>query len=150
MDVLVARGVRCLTVLDIAAPALKRAQARLGETAKEVRWVEGDVTDPLLQLQPVDIWHDRAVFHFLTDRDDRHRYVALLRATLKEGGNAVFGAFALDGPTKCSGLPVMRYSAETLNDELGSGFSLARSVREEHRTPSGNAQAFEWCRFVRR
>jgi hypothetical protein len=98
----------------------------------------------------VDVWHDRAVFHFLIDPDDRRRYIGRLRATLKERGNAIFGTFSLDGPTKCSGLPVMRYSSETLSAELGSGFTLATRFREEHRTPSGGVQDFQWCRFVRR
>jgi hypothetical protein len=148
VDALVARGLTCVTVLDVAAAALARARQRLGTAGKRVRWVESDVTDPGLALPAVDIWHDRAVLHFLTGADDRRRYVALLRATLKPGGSAIVATFALEGPEKCSGLPVARYSSASLNAELGQEFRLVASVREEHHTPKGVVQLFQWSRFV--
>ncbi len=106
------------------------------------------MTGPALVLPPVDLWHDRAVFHFLTDAGERLRYIALLRATLRPGGSAVIATFALDGPTKCSGLHVARYSSATLNEELGEDFRLVTGLREEHRTPTGGLQLFQWSRFV--
>jgi hypothetical protein len=148
VDALVARGLTCVTVLDVAAAALARARQRLGPAGERVRWVESDVTDPGLALPPVDIWHDRAVFHFLTSAVDRARYVALLRATLKPGGSAVVATFALEGPGKCSGLPVARYSSASLSEELGREFRLVTSVQEEHHTPKGGVQPFQWSRFV--
>jgi hypothetical protein len=137
-----------VTVLDVAASALARARARVGSAGTEVQWIGTDVTDATLKLAPVDIWHDRAVFHFLTDPDDRRRYVERLRATLKRGGSAVVATFAPDGPDKCSGLPVARYSSASLNEELGHEFRLVTSLTEEHRTPSGAIQRFQWNRFV--
>jgi SAM-dependent methyltransferase len=148
VDGLLQRGITCLTVLDVAGAALERARQRLGPEAARVRWIEADVTDAGSTLPPVDIWHDRAVFHFLTGAGERDRYVAGLRAALKAGGSAVIATFAPHGPERCSGLPVARYSAASLGEVLGSGFRLAASEIEEHRTPSGAAQAFQWCRFV--
>ncbi len=120
----------------------------MGSARATVQWVDADVTDADLKLPPVDIWHDRAVFHFLTDQEDRRRYVESLRATLKCGGSAVMATFAPDGPDKCSGLPVARYSSASLNAELGDDFRLVASLREEHHTPSGVTQLFQWSRFV--
>lgn len=148
MDALLLRGATCVTVLDVAGAALDRARQRLGPAGERVRWVESDVTDAGLVLQRVDIWHDRAVFHFLTEADDRRRYVARLRATLKPGGSAVVAAFALQGPERCSGLPVVRYSSASLSDELGPDFRLVTSEQEEHHTPTGGIQLFQWSRFV--
>jgi SAM-dependent methyltransferase len=147
-DHLVARGVRCITVLEISAVALARARARLGEKQHAVRWIEADVTSGW-PAEPVDIWHDRAVFHFLTDAGDRARYLTRLRQAVKPRGNVIMATFALDGPTKCSGLPVMRYSAETLGAELGPGFALADAVTEGHRTPAGIMQSFCYSWFRR-
>jgi trans-aconitate methyltransferase len=146
VDHLVARKVRCVTVLDISAAALRRAQERLpGAT---VEWIQADVTGDWSAC-PADLWHDRAVFHFLTDAADRRRYVERLTRTLKPRGQAVIATFAADGPATCSGLPVLRYSAESLAAELGSAFRLVESAREVHRTPSGATQAFSYGRFVR-
>ncbi len=149
VDVLVARGLTCVTVLDVAGTALARARQRLGPAGECVRWVEADVTDPDLVLPPVDIWHDRAVFHFLTRAEDRRRYVALLRATLKPGGSAIVATFAPEGPDKCSGLPVARYSPASLNAELGQAFRLVTGFHEEHHTPGGSVQMFQWSRLLR-
>ena len=149
VDALVARGCRCLTVLDISSEALRRARHRIAEpSASVVQWIEADVTGDW-SCAPVDIWHDRAVFHFLVEPEQRRRYVAHLQQTLKAGGAAVIATFALDGPEKCSGLPVARYSPETLAAELGSEFVLVESRRHAHVTPWGAAQSFQYSRFRR-
>jgi len=148
VDHLVARGLRCLTVLDVSGAALARAKARLAEQADVVRWIDADVTGPWT-VPPVDIWHDRAVFHFLTDATDRARYMTHLRTALKSGGTVIMATFALDGPERCSDLPVCRYDARGLAAELGDGFTLRESVPEAHRTPSGQLQSFSYSRFVR-
>lgn len=148
MDALVDRGARCVAVLDVSGVALERARARLGARAGVVRWIEADVTSEW-SVAPVDIWHDRAVFHFLTDAADRARYTTRLRRTLNAGGHVVFSTFALHGPRSCSGLPTIRYSAETLARELGPEFSIVMTRDENHTTPSGTAQAFCWILFRR-
>lgn len=149
VDELLERGYRHLTVLDISGAALAEARERLGERAENVRFVESDVTEADLE-GPFDLWHDRAVFHFLTDADDRRRYVELLRRTLAPGGHAIVATFAEDGPEKCSGLPVVRYTPEALSAELGIDLELARARREMHVTPSGKEQSFVYCHFRRR
>jgi len=148
VDHLVSRGLRCLTVLDLSAAALARARARLGEPADRVRWVQADVTGPWA-VSPVDIWHDRAVFHFLTEVEDRVRYVSHLRSAVKAGGTVIIATFAPDGPDRCSGLPVRRYDACGIGAELGEGFTLMDTVSEAHRTPTGAVQSFGYSRFVR-
>lgn len=148
VDVLAARGLDCLAVLDVSGAALHRAQDRLGDLAGAFTWIESDVTAPW-SLKPMDIWHDRAVFHFLTTDDERAKYRAHLLQTVKPGGTAIIATFALDGPERCSGLPVARYSAETLAQELGSEFSLIEAVRHEHETPWGAVQPFVYARFRR-
>ena len=135
-------------MLDVSGAALSRARARLGDQADRVRWIEADVTAEWA-VPAVDVWHDRAVFHFLTEADDRTRYVAQLRAAVKPGGTVIMATLALDGPERCSGLPVCRYDAAGLAAELGAGFALVEAVAEAHRTPSGNTQAFNYSRFVR-
>ena len=148
VDALLSRGLDCLAVLDVSAVALERAQRRLGGKASIPNWIAADVTGNWT-LKPMDIWHDRAVFHFLTDADDRQHYRTHLRRTLKIGGSAIFATFALDGPEKCSGLHVRRYSSETLAAELGTGFRLEHAVRHLHRTPWGGEQQFQYSRFTR-
>ena len=148
VDTLLAKGVGCVCVLDIAAQALTRTQARLGPDGGRVKWIVADVTGPWV-AKPVDIWHDRAAFHFLTDASDRASYLAQLRRHLKPGGTAIIATFGPDGPEKCSGLPVVRYSPEALVAELGPGFALVESVPELHQTPSGKTQAFQYSRFVK-
>lgn len=148
IDVLLARGLTCLTALDVSRAALHRAQARLGDAAAAVRWIEADVTGDW-SIDPVDIWHDRAVFHFLTDATDRERYRTRLRRTLKVGGSAILATFAVDGPPKCSGLPVVRYSPESLLLELGDDFTLVASDRHEHQTPWKTVQPFLYARLTR-
>lgn len=147
VDALLARGVRCVAVLDVSQTAIDRVCARLGAAASRVTWIVADVTGPW-SVAPVDMWHDRAVFHFLTDAEDRARYVQHLTRTLKVGGTAIIATFALDGPERCSGLPVVRYSPDTLADELGSAFTLVHSEAHSHRTPSGALQAFQYSSFA--
>jgi SAM-dependent methyltransferase len=141
VDHLLAEGFADLTVLDIATAALDQAQARLGDDAAKITWCPEDVTVWVPGL-PFDLWHDRAVFHFLTDAGDRAKYRAALQQGLKPGGWAIIATFALDGPERCSGLPVVRYSHDTLATELGAAFSLVNSGREEHVTPGGTHQNF--------
>jgi SAM-dependent methyltransferase len=150
VDQLLAKGVTCLAVLDVSGVVLRRAQARLGAAAEAtaLTWIESDVVGEW-SLKPVDIWHDRAVFHFLTAPEDRARYLEHLRGTLKPGGTAIIATFALDGPKKCSGLPVVHYSASTLAAELGSDFTLVETIPYLHRTPSGVPQSFQYSRFQR-
>jgi hypothetical protein len=133
----------------VSSAALTRARTRLGARAARVTWIEADVTDEW-QASPVDIWHDRAVFHFLTTSAQRDAYVAHLRRTLKSGGTAIIATFGLDGPTKCSGLPVQRYDPPTIAALLGPDFDLAETVNDDHQTPAGGVQAFSFGRFIRK
>ena len=148
VDALLAKGVGCVSVLDIAEEALRRSQARLGPDGGNVTWIVADVTGPWA-AKPVDIWHDRAVFHFLTDATDRANYLTQLRQHLKPDGTAIIATFGPDGPEECSGLPVARYSPEALAAALGPGFALVESVPELHQTPSGKTQPFQYSRFVK-
>src|SRR5579859_2068262 len=137
-----------VTVLDISQAAIDRARQRLGERASEVGWVVADVTaDP--DLGSFNVWHDRAVFHFLTASEDRAAYAALLARTVPRGGHAVIATFALDGPEKCSGLEVRRYDASALAAELGPGFRLLKSVAELHRTPWNATQSLQYSLYER-
>ena len=137
-----------IAVLDISETALGKARLRLGERARRVRWLSADVTD-VDDLGTFDIWHDRAVFHFLTDVSDRKRYVELARRTVPEGGHLIVASFADDGPKRCSNLDVCRYNAESMAAELGEVFSLVREARETHTTPWGSLQAFFYGVFRR-
>jgi SAM-dependent methyltransferase len=148
VDSLLARGFRHLTVLDISNAALEAARARLGDRAGEVQWVVADVTR-WSPVQSFDIWHDRAAFHFLTDAADRAVYVARMKQAVKPGGHAIIATFALDGPEKCSGLPVKRYDAASLASELGDGFALVDSRRHDHATPWDSTQRFQFSIFRR-
>jgi SAM-dependent methyltransferase len=137
-----------VAVLDISEIALARARERLGPRETRIRWMLGDVTrDP--DLGRFDVWHDRAVFHFLTDAADRAAYVGLLARTIGTGGHAVIATFALDGPERCSGLPVKRYDAAMLAGALGPSFALLKSIREMHLTPWGAPQSFQYSVFRR-
>ena len=148
VDTLAARGLDCLAVLDVSGAALERARTRLGVTARVPTWIEADVTAGWT-LKPMDIWHDRAVFHFLVAPEDRSRYRQHLLETLKVGGAAIIATFALDGPEKCSGLPVQRYSPAQLAGELGAPFELVESRAHAHTTPWGSTQSFQYARFRR-
>ena len=146
VDHLLETGWQDLTVLDISGAALATARRRLGEREKAVRWLEADLLEAELP-GPWRIWHDRAVFHFLVEEADRQRYIAQLRANLEPGGHCIIATFALDGPEACSGLPVQRYSPETLAETLGSEFQLQQTLGEQHHTPAGKIQSFVYCRF---
>jgi len=148
VDLLIGQGYRHVTVLDIASKALDEAKERLGDRADQVRWVQGDVTSVRLE-SAFDMWHDRAVFHFLTEKEDRAAYVRTLKKSLDTGGHAIVATFAEDGPTHCSGLPVVRYSSSSLLAELGPEFALIEARHEVHRTPSAREQSFQWCLFQR-
>ncbi len=137
-----------VAVLDISESALQRAQRRLGEAANRIQWIQGDVTQ-LADLGTFDLWHDRALFHFLTDPADRIAYRRLLSRSIRPGGHAVIATFSLEGSEKCSGLAVRRYSGETLASELGAPWTLLKSVPETHLTPWGHPQAFQYSLFRR-
>ena len=148
IDSLVARGLTCLAVLDVSSAALERARLRTGDMASSITWLDADVSSDW-SLKPMDVWHDRAVFHFLTMPTERASYRTHLRQTLKMGGTAIIATFALDGPDHCSGLPVTRYSPESLVRELGENFELIESRHHVHHTPWGRAQSFQYSRLVR-
>jgi SAM-dependent methyltransferase len=145
VDGLLEAGYRAVTVLDIAPAGLTRARERLGARAAGVTWIAADVLTLPLSLGGFDVWHDRAVFHFLTRSEDRARYIAQARHAVRPGGHVIVASFAPDGPTRCSGLEVVRYSPDTMHAEFGAGFTLVDSAREEHRTPAGSRQAFTYC-----
>jgi SAM-dependent methyltransferase len=137
-----------IAVLDISETALSQAKSRLGGRAGRVEWIAADITE-VEDLGTFDVWHDRAVFHFLTEAADRRKYVELARRTVPEGGHLVIASFADDGPKRCSDLEVCRYNAESMAAELGEGFSLVREARETHTTPWGSSQAFFYGVFRR-
>ena len=148
VDYLVQRGLDCVAVLDISGRAIESAKQRIGEPASALTWIEADIAGEW-SLKPMDIWHDRAVFHFLTAAEARTRYRERLISTLKPGGVAIVATFALDGPERCSGLPIVRYSPESLAKELGRELDLVESVHSPHQTPWGTTQWFQYSRFVR-
>ena len=150
VDAVLAQGLGRMTVLDISGAALARARARLGAAADAVTWLEADVTAVHLAPASVDIWHDRAVFHFLTDPADRARYAATATAAIRPGGTMLISTFALDGPTKCSGLEVERYAPEGIAAAMGEAFALVRGFSELHRTPADREQRFSVAVLRRR
>lgn len=145
VDDLLAAGYRDISVLDLSAAALAAARQRLAARAGLVHWIEGDITQVDLPPARYDLWHDRAVFHFLTDPAARQRYVEQVMRAVRPGGHVIVATFAEDGPLQCSGLPVMRYSAEQLHAEFGERFQLLAERRESHRTPFGSLQRFVYC-----
>ena len=145
VDDLVAEGYTDLSVLDLSGAALNAARIRLGEQADKVRWIEADITEADLPVHRYDIWHDRAVFHFLTDPADREKYVRTVMRSVKPGGHVIVASFAEDGPEQCSGLPVMRYSPGELHDQFGGGFQLLIHCKEMHHTPAVKVQPFVYC-----
>jgi 2-polyprenyl-3-methyl-5-hydroxy-6-metoxy-1,4-benzoquinol methylase len=150
VDELISRGYSEITVVDLSMAALDRARARLGrEAAGRVAWLQGDILDVSLTDAPFDVWHDRAVFHFLTSAAERHAYIERVEHSVHPGGHVIVATFSEDGPTRCSGLPVVRYSAAELHGAFGSDFQLIASEREAHRTPTGVEQGFTycWCRY---
>lgn len=149
VDFLLDAGYSKLAVLDISAAALDHAQRRLGARAGTVEWFAADVTT-FTPPRQFGLWHDRAVFHFLTDKADRQKYVETMKRTLTPDGHAVIATFAIDGPEKCSGLSVCRYNASAISAELGAEFQLVEQVNETHVTPWSTEQRFSYFRFARR
>ena len=147
IDDLLGAGYRDLTVLDLAPSALVQARRRLGEKSAAVTWLQGDVTAIELPAGRYRLWHDRAVFHFLTEPEARMKYRDRLLSALRPGGYLVMGCFGPDAPPQCSGLPVRRYSRECLCDTLGGEFDLKRQQNEIHITPGGIEQAYLYCLF---
>lgn len=147
VDDLLDTGYRNITVLDISATALDVARNRLGARASRVTWIAGDVTRQSLPDASYDVWHDRAVFHFLTRPDSRAAYVERAVRALKPGGHVVMATFGPHGPLKCSGLEIVRYDAAALHREMGSAFRLVDRSTELHHTPFGTAQEFLYCVF---
>ena len=145
VDALVASGQAHVSVLDLSAAALETAKSRLADAGR-VDWIVADVTTWTPDRR-YDVWHDRAAFHFLTAKEDQEAYVGVLAQALKDGGKAVIGTFAPDGPEKCSGLPVVRYDAQSLQAVLGGGFKLAATRRHQHPTPWGSVQNFQFSTF---
>jgi 2-polyprenyl-3-methyl-5-hydroxy-6-metoxy-1,4-benzoquinol methylase len=145
VDHLLDDGFQRVTVLDISAAALEIAQQRLGPRSRLVTWLEADITKTTFAHHKYDVWHDRAVFHFLTEPQDRQRYVNAVREALKPGGHVIVATFARDGPERCSGLEVVRYDPQNLQREFGTNFELLDSTREEHQTPFRTEQKFIYC-----
>jgi 2-polyprenyl-3-methyl-5-hydroxy-6-metoxy-1,4-benzoquinol methylase len=145
VDDLVSRGFADITVLDVSPTALEIAKRRLASAPETVKWICGDVTQPIFPEHVYDVWHDRAVFHFLTDPEQRIAYVRNVASAVRPGGYVIVSTFGPHGPQKCSGLDVMRYDAESLHDEFGSRFRLIDSSNELHQTPFGTTQEFLYC-----
>jgi 2-polyprenyl-3-methyl-5-hydroxy-6-metoxy-1,4-benzoquinol methylase len=139
VDDLIGRGYRNVTVMDISR------KARLGSASRDVTWLVADITRAVLPAHSYDVWHDRAVFHFLKDPGQRLAYVRQVASAVKQGGHVIVGTFGLEGPDKCSGLEVIRYDADSLHAEFGSRFRLVESSKELHRTPFGTTQQFLYC-----
>jgi SAM-dependent methyltransferase len=146
VDRLLSLGCPRPTVLDISATALADDQRRLGADASKVQWIEADITTAELPAT-YDLWHDRAVFHFLIETADREKYHQQLERHLRPGGFLVLASFALDGPERCSNLPVCRYGAESIQAELGPSYKLLETRAERHQTPRQTEQRFNYFRF---
>ncbi len=149
VDDLLDHGYRNLSVLDLSGAALAIARARLGQRGNDIQWIEADATSAALPERYYDVWHDRAVFHFLTDEADRHDYVRQVMRAVKPGGHVIVATFAPDGPTQCSGLPVVQYDPDSLHDEFGPAFKLVGHDEESHVTPAGRIQHFIYCHCIK-
>ena len=149
VDDLLSSGFKNVTVLDLSASALEVARTRLASAADSVAWIAGDICSVSLPDQAYDIWHDRAVFHFLTNPADRAAYVEQLMKSVKPGGHVIVATFAPDGPDQCSGLPVARYAPGELHQEFGPSFELLEHMSEEHKTPWGSVQHFVYCHCLK-
>ena len=145
VDDLLADGYSNVAVLDLSEAALAAAKQRLGGRAQQVSWLVGDITQVNLPRHAYAVWHDRAVFHFLTTAEEREAYVRAVLRAVRPGGHVIVATFAEDGPERCSGLPVVRYSADGLHAQFGAPFTLLRHEREEHHTPAGAVQKFIYC-----
>jgi SAM-dependent methyltransferase len=149
VDDLLADGSTHVSVLDLSGAALATVQMRLGRDAERVAWLEGDVTSIELPADAYDLWHDRAVLHFLAEPSGRRKYAEQLRRALKPGGRAIIGVFSPEAPPRCSGLPVERYTVATMAALLGNEFTLERQAQELHVTPGGTEQMYVYCQFLR-
>ncbi|MDD2918228.1 class I SAM-dependent methyltransferase [Rhodoferax sp.] len=149
VDDLLRNGFKNISVLDLSASALDVAHNRLGTQGDSVTWISGDICVANLPDQTYDIWHDRAVFHFLTDPADRAAYVQQVMKSVKPGGHVIVATFAPDGPEQCSGLPVARYAPGQLHQEFGPSFELLEHMSEEHKTPWGSVQHFVYCHCLK-
>lgn len=149
VDDLLHDGFNQVTVLDLSDSALEVARNRLGVSGAGVSWIAGDIRNVNLPEQTYDIWHDRAVFHFLTDPADRASYVRQVMKSVKQGGHVIVATFAPDGPEQCSGLPVARYAPNELHGEFGPAFELLEHTSEEHKTPWGSVQHFVYCHCLK-
>jgi len=138
---------RNISVLDLAESAIETAKARLGDAAADIQWMAADITRIKLPADRYALWHDRAVFHFLVDPKERLAYLENLTRSVKQGGHVIIATFAQDGPEKCSGLPVERYSAAKLDATLGDQFKLISNHKELHKTPFDSQQRFLYCYF---
>jgi len=145
VDDLVAYGYQDITVLDISQTAIDANRKRLAALSNRVKWIVEDITRIDLQPAAYDVWHDRAVFHFLTSPNDRVAYVRQVAQAVKQGGHVIVSTFGPEGPAKCSGLNVVRYDAESLHNEFGVHFRLLGSTKELHQTPFGTTQQFLYC-----
>lgn len=148
VDDLLARGYANITVLDISQTAIDGNKKRLGKASEQLHWLVADITQVELEPWAYDVWHDRAVFHFLTEPRDRAAYVRQAARAMKPGGHVIVSAFGPEGPVKCSGLGVVRYDAESLHAEFGARFRLIESSEELHQTPFGTTQQFLYCYCV--
>jgi len=144
-DDLLARGYQNITVLDISETAIDVCQNRMGAAAGRIHWLVADVTRTELNNSAYDVWHDRAVFHFLTEAEQRAAYVRNVARSVKRDGHVIVSTFGPEGPMKCSGLDVVRYDADSLHDQFGARFRLVESSKELHRTPFGTTQQFLYC-----
>lgn len=145
VDDLLARGYENIAVLDVSQVAIEVTKERLGLAAEQVHWIAADITQVQLEPSSYDVWHDRAVFHFLTASEQRVAYVRQVATAVRPGGHVIVSTFGPEGPAKCSGLEVMRYDAESLHDQFGVRFRLVESSKELHRTPFGTTQQFLYC-----
>ena len=145
VDDLLLRGYVNITVLDISQGAIDVTRSRLGSAADQVHWIAADITEFELEPQAYDLWHDRAVFHFLTVPEQRTAYVRQVARSVRPGGHVIISAFGPQGPTKCSGLEVVHYDAESLHREFGVGFHMVESSTELHHTPFDTSQQFLYC-----
>jgi 2-polyprenyl-3-methyl-5-hydroxy-6-metoxy-1,4-benzoquinol methylase len=145
VDDLLLRGYKKLTVLDVSPSAIEVNKKRLSSASEQVCWLVGDIVEIEMEPHAYDLWHDRAVFHFLTTAERRLAYVGQVTRAVKPGGHVIISTFGPEGPTKCSGLEVMRYDAESLHGEFGGHFRLVESSKESHQTPFGTTQQFLYC-----
>lgn len=145
VDDLLARGYQTITILDISQTAIDVTKERLKELADRVQWIVGDVTRLKLPRGTYDVWHDRAVFHFLTGTEERQAYVRQVAHAVRPGGHVIVSTFGPEGPTRCSGLEVARYDADLLHEQFGARFRLLDSTKELHQTPFGTTQQFLYC-----